>query len=134
MPIERPCFTPGCPNTTSGQYCAHHAREKERARGTATQRGYGAKWEHRRKAFLARPENQYCRCGCGGASTDVDHIQAVTGPDDPRFWDETNWQPLAHDCHARKTVLEDGGFGNYLASTGYGANRKRMEDQGFRLA
>ena len=132
--IERPCFTPGCPNTTSGQFCLHHAREKERARGTSAQRGYGAKWQRKSKAFLKRSENRTCRCGCGEPSTDVDHIEAVSGPNDPRFWDETNWQPLAHECHGRKTVLEDGGFGNQPASRENMGRRKNMQDHGFRLA
>ena len=120
---------------TTGSRCGEHEREYERRRGTAAQRGYGAKWERKRKAFLAKPENRICRCGCGEPSTDVDHMEAVTGPRDPRFWDETNWQPLAHGCHARKTVLENGGFGNQPASTGYvGKPSKHMEDRGFRLA
>ncbi len=119
MSIERPCFTSGCPNTTSGQFCPdcaeEHARLQARnqeGRPSAAKRGYGAKWQRKRKAFLKRPANRICHCGCGRASNDVDHIQPVTGPQDPLFWDETNWQPLHHGCHSSKTNREDGGFGN----------------------
>ncbi|MFR3634507.1 MAG: HNH endonuclease [Sutterella sp.] len=28
------------------------------------------------------------------------------------FWDQSNWQPLCHTCHSKKTAREDGGFGN----------------------
>ena len=27
------------------------------------------------------------------------------------FWDVSNWQSMAVECHNRKTVREDGGFG-----------------------
>ena len=39
-------------------------------------------------------------------ATDVDHIVRVSGPDDPRFFDETAVQSLCHACHARKTAME----------------------------
>jgi 5-methylcytosine-specific restriction protein A len=45
----------------------------------------------------------------------TDHIVAVTGPDDPLFWDKTNWQPICHTCHSIKTAKEDGSFGNKKA-------------------
>jgi len=28
------------------------------------------------------------------------------------FWDNTNWQSMAKECHDKKTATEDGGFGN----------------------
>lgn len=45
-------------------------------------------------------------------SEHVDHIDAVNGPDDPKFWDPDNHQALCYSCHSKKTVKEDGGFGN----------------------
>lgn len=39
-------------------------------------------------------------------ATEVDHIIPVTGPDDPLFWEESNHQPLTHECHSRKTMAE----------------------------
>lgn len=34
----------------------------------------------------------------------VDHVIPVSGPDDPLFWDESNWQPLSNSCHGKKTI------------------------------
>jgi 5-methylcytosine-specific restriction protein A len=48
---------------------------------------------------------------CGRPATDVDHVEAVSGPDDPRFWDESNHDAKCHSHHSRKTVRQDGGFG-----------------------
>lgn len=81
---------------------------------SSTARGYGYRWQQcRRRFLLAHP---LCECGtdccpdgCGMLATDVDHKQRVTGPDDPAFWDEDNWQPLAKACHSRKTRREEGG-------------------------
>jgi 5-methylcytosine-specific restriction protein A len=48
---------------------------------------------------------------CHAPAEHVDHVEAVDGPDDPRFWDPTCHQPLCASCHSRKTATEDGGFG-----------------------
>lgn len=50
------------------------------------------------------------RHGKATPATDVDHIVPHKG-NKRLFWDRSNWQPLCHECHSRKTVLEDGGFG-----------------------
>lgn len=92
------------------------ARIRERPvdrRPTATQRGYDARWRKYRRAFLSL--NALCReCGKHGrltVATVVDHIVPHQG--DPKlFWDRSNHQPLCHQCHSRKTVKEDGGFGH----------------------
>jgi 5-methylcytosine-specific restriction enzyme A len=44
-------------------------------------------------------------------ATDVDHVQAVSGPEDKRFWDHDNHQALCHGCHSYKTATKDGAFG-----------------------
>lgn len=141
MSIERPCFNPGCPNTTSGQFCPgcaeEHAKDQEQHQATrlsAAKRGYGAKWKRKSKAFLSRPENQMCHCGCGKPSTDVDHDKAVSGPKDPLFWDETNWCPLAHGCHSSKTNREDGGFGNPSIKEPRERGPAARPETGFRIA
>jgi 5-methylcytosine-specific restriction endonuclease McrA len=36
----------------------------------------------------------------------TDHIVPVTGPDDPRFYDESNHQSLCNRCHNRKRQRE----------------------------
>ncbi len=136
--IERPCFTPGCPTTTSGQFCAIHAAEdaqrKQRLddRPSASKRGYGAKWQRKRKAFLKRPGNELCHCG--KPATDVDHIEAVDGPQDPLFWDEGNWCPLCHGCHSAKTNRQDGGFGNPSTKEARERAPAPPRESGFRIA
>lgn len=75
-------------------------------------------------------------CGCDDCklrvvplpATVVDHIkphrlaEAIESGDEARieaarrlFWDSDNWMPMAKTCHDRKTVREDGGFGNRRA-------------------
>jgi 5-methylcytosine-specific restriction protein A len=79
-------------------------------RKSAHERGYGARWQRYTKWFLAgHPICQCTDCTVNGtikAATDVDHVKPVSGPDDPLFWEPTNHQAMAHDCHARKTARE----------------------------
>lgn len=82
-------------------------------RASSSARGYDSEWRKVRAAYLV--VNPVCVvCERGGrvvAATEVDHIKAHKG--DPQlFWDENNWQALCKPCHSRKTVSEDGGFGN----------------------
>ena len=42
----RICAQRGCPDVSTRTYCPKHARAKDKARGTSSQRGYGS--EHRR--------------------------------------------------------------------------------------
>jgi len=97
-------MVPGCPNFAErGGLCAKHARERERARGSAAARGYDRRWRRLRKAFLAA--HPFC-ARCGAPATDVDHIipKAAGGADD---W--TNLQALCHACHSRKTQRQSMG-------------------------
>lgn len=82
-------------------------------RGTAHERGYGARWQKARDLFISQhPLCAACeRRGVLASATDVDHITPHKG-DYMLFWDRANWQSLCHSCHARKTAQEDGGFGN----------------------
>jgi 5-methylcytosine-specific restriction protein A len=75
--------------------------ELDKRRPTARQRGYDTQWQRESKAFLARPENRFCACGCGRVANMVDHIQPHRG--DPKlFWDRRNWQPMAASpCHSQ---------------------------------
>jgi 5-methylcytosine-specific restriction enzyme A len=61
-----------------------------------------------RKAFLLH--NPVC-VKCGQPATHVDHIIPHKG-DRRLFWNPSNWQALDAKCHGRKTVRQDGGFGN----------------------
>ena len=82
-------------------------------RPSSSQRGYDARWRRARLRHLkANPLCVHClRDGRSVAAHQVDHIDAVDGPLDPKFWDATNWQSLCDSCHSKKTVAEDGGFG-----------------------
>ncbi len=82
-------------------------RAHDRARGSATARGYGRPWQAIRAEHLAM--ERWCRCGCGQPATDVDHIvpRAAGGGDD-----HDNLQSLAHGHHSQETATVDGGFGN----------------------
>lgn len=114
---KRPCNHPMCPALTTETYCENHKRKKQQRqdqrRGTAAQRGYNYKWQKAREVYLK--QNPLCvTCDKDGevtAATVVDHIIPHKG-DQGLFWDVKNWQPLCKQCHDRKTVLEDGGFGN----------------------
>ena len=118
MPYKplKPCRYPGCGALTAERYCDKHKPERAPDnRATANSRGYNARWRRARKMFLA--EHPLCaECEKNGrltAATVVDHIIPHKG-DQALFWDESNWQPLCKRCHDRKTVREDGGFGNKI--------------------
>jgi len=100
----------------AGEIRARDKRQRQRkldkARGSAHARGYTRKWARYASGYLLRhplcvecaehERDQLAEC--------VDHVQPVSGPDDPGFWDEANHQPLCWSCHSRKTAREDGGF------------------------
>jgi 5-methylcytosine-specific restriction enzyme A len=131
MPKASPhgCADPSCAALVpyGVRYCADHAaaqdaaaaaqtRDYDRARGTATQRGYGAQWRKRRDLFLdlyplcgMRPDGRapvLSHCHDDGRLTpayQVDHVVPHRG-DPALFWDEQgNWQALCQDCGIRKT-------------------------------
>lgn len=66
-----------------------------------------AEWLRLREVVLR--EEPFCRCGCGGVSVEVDHIdgKAATLADNRR----ENLQGMTHECHSAKTALENGSFG-----------------------
>lgn len=114
----KPCNKIGCPNLTTERYCEQHKQEErryDRGRGSASQRGYDAKWRKARLRFLR--QNPLCvHCLDEDEitpATVVDHIQAHKG-DRELFWDEDNWQALCKMHHDIKTAKEDGGFGNAI--------------------
>ena len=85
------------------------AKQAERQRLTAHQRGYGVRWQRTSEGYLrAHP---LCKdiYGVHGqhvvAATDTDHIVPHRG-DMTLFWDPNNWQPLCKTCHSRKTASE----------------------------
>jgi 5-methylcytosine-specific restriction enzyme A len=104
----RPCSQPGCPALVQSGRCLVHKREQRRPhderRGTAHERGYGARWQRVRKTFLAA--HPLCRsCEHAGRLTPakvVDHIVPHRGNME-LFWDRANWAPMCAPCHDRKT-------------------------------
>ena len=119
----RPCAHPGCPALVQSGRCRAHSRQVERQRGTAAERGYDARW--RAYSLLFRAHHPLCGMRGIGApvtkdsvcaregrytpSTLVDHINPVSGPDDPRFYDEANHQALCDECHNAKRQRESQG-------------------------
>lgn len=91
----------------------HNAGQKQydRKRGSAAKRGYGYRWQQYSMRF--RAQHPICAVsGCNKLSEHVDHIKAVSGADDPLFWDAGNHQALCASHHSKKTAREDGGFGH----------------------
>ena len=108
------CFHPGCPNITHTTYCQTHTKKeslsRERARGSATKRGYTYRWGKERAAYLIR---QPLCVECLGhdvirTATEVDHIIPHKG-DMKKFWSQGNWQSLCKTCHSQKTGREQAG-------------------------
>lgn len=83
---KRVCSEPGCPELVDAGRCAEHRRAKDRARGSSTQRGYGAEHQALRRGYqrnMDRGQTYQCwRCG---------------DPIDPEHWH------LGHDDEDRST-------------------------------
>lgn len=82
-------------------------------RRKTAERGYGARWQRERAAFLKRPENALCvMCAAEGrtkAAQVVDHKVPHRG-DETLMWDQTNWQSLCKPHHdGDKQMLEKSG-------------------------
>jgi 5-methylcytosine-specific restriction protein A len=83
-------------------------------RGSAHDRGYTARWQRARVAWLRhhprcgdRESGQpvMSRCRDEGRVTPaevLDHVVPHRG-DERLFWDRANWQALCQPCHHRKT-------------------------------
>lgn len=112
MGAPRPCSAdPRCPKLVhGGGPCPAHARKRERERGTAHQRGYGARWRRYRLQFLR--EHPLCTL-CSTEThpvpaTVVDHIRDHKGDQD-LFWDASNHRALCTPCHNARTDAGDFG-------------------------
>ena len=84
------------------------AKRTDAVRPNAAARGYDAVWQVLRAQHLA--ENPWC-VKCERKATHVDHIVPHRGDDLLRL-EPRNLQSMCPRCHSRKTVTEDGGFGN----------------------
>jgi len=104
---KKPCSAAGCPALVpSGTaYCEKHkgvyAQSRgvyDRGRGSSTKRGYDARWQKVRKAYLS----VYPNCSrCGRRAEMVDHIQPIREGGSHYEWD--NLQPMCCVCHRVKT-------------------------------
>lgn len=104
---------PGCPELTDGGRCQAHARQADRRRGTATQRGYGSRHRTRFRAKVLE-RDRICVVCKRAPATEADHypmdrrtlVLKGLDPDDPK-----HGQGLCKPCHSRRTAqLQPGGW------------------------
>lgn len=93
--------------TAPKRFGATKKRKRVDRRKSSTKRGYGYQWEKYSRQY--RRDNPMC-AKCEHPADCVDHIQPITGPDDPLFWIEENHQPLCTTCHSKKTATEKNGI------------------------
>lgn len=116
MPAPTVCTTPGCPNLTPAGRCDTCRRDARRdsdtRRPNARARGYDARWQRTRAAYLAL--HPTCECDnpdCREPATNVDHVDGL-GPRGPRGHDPSNLRALSHACHSRRTARDQPGGWN----------------------
>lgn len=115
MAVLRACSQPGCKALVESGRCAAHRSERNRAqaeaRGTASERLYGHRWQQARKQFLS--EHPLCSdpWSVHGkhlvAAWVVDHWEPHRGNFD-KFWDQRLWRGLCRACNNRKTAIDHG--------------------------
>ena len=113
MPTRAPsaCRRPGCPGLVRNGVCSRcgpvrkqAAAEHDERRGTATARGYDARWQRLREMHLSG-EPLCRRCTAQGRTTLavlVDHIVPIRDGGDAL--DDDNLQSLCRRCHDAKTA------------------------------
>lgn len=102
---RRPCSATECGNWAVDRgLCAGHARAREDDRGSASDRGYGARWRAIRERFLA--ENPWC-LDCGRAAEVADHApisrRELVAAGDPDPDDPSHLEPRCTSCHNSRT-------------------------------
>ena len=71
--MTRICLTEGCPTLTNTTRCPACTRQRDRQRGTTTERGLGAAYQRNRAIVLAGNPPCYVP-GCTSPATTADHI------------------------------------------------------------
>lgn len=111
------CVEPNCRNMVvdaHSSFCPLHKaiRDKRRIYSQRTSSAsynslyHTPRWRKERKSFLQA--NPLC-IRCGEKADTVDHIIPHKG-NELIFWDKSNWQPLCHSCHSKKTLQENNNF------------------------
>ena len=96
----RPCLE--CGEPTKQSRCPVHTSARNKARGSSTQRGYGATWQRVRDGYIAR--NPLCQePGCSAFAVDVDHVVPIRAGGTHKH---ANLQSLCRLHHARKTQAD----------------------------
>jgi 5-methylcytosine-specific restriction protein A len=96
----RPCCKPGCANLVANGYCNSHQKAVVDNRPTASQRGYGARWQKWRKWYLIN--NPMCvDCSIKPAS-EVHHIKKLTDYPELQYVNN-NVMALCKSCHSIRT-------------------------------
>lgn len=113
MKPKRPCNYINCNELVTSGYCDKHKQVDQQMydsrRGSNTERGYGA--THRKIREVVKREEPLCReclkTGKITPSNEMDHI-------DGNAWNTSrdNLEMLCSSCHSRKTIREQGGYGN----------------------
>lgn len=129
--MKNPCTTPTCrgrvDTTSKSGKCdrckAAARRDTDRARGTATQRGYGNRWRQAARDYFA--SHPYCcLCEAEGVATPAtvrDHHPAsrkellAKGVPDPDQWQYL--RPLCRPCHSKETARHQPGGWNARKGT-----------------
>jgi 5-methylcytosine-specific restriction protein A len=115
MPTKPPrkCSEPSCRTkiTSRSSVCPEHLRQRDRQRGTSSQRGYGGQWRKIRARFLK--EHPWCEdCLAQGRITrasEIDHKIRLRDSGTNR-WE--NLSAVCRACHSCRTAKYDGGYGN----------------------
>jgi 5-methylcytosine-specific restriction enzyme A len=121
------CAEPRCPNLVERGRCPQHARQADRRRGTAIERGYAAQWSALSRRF--RQQHPFCgeradgtrdavnsecvRLGLDTPAECVDHTVPVTAGG--AMFDEANLMSCCIACNTKKARtlerLARGGWG-----------------------
>ncbi|WP_431772195.1 HNH endonuclease [Streptomyces cucumeris] len=111
------CPTPGCPELTVSGRCETCQTKASRDRGSARAKGYDARWQRTRAAYLL--VHPYCECDdceqqpelLRPRATEVNHRDGL-GPLGPRGHDWANLQAMTKAHHSRHTAREQPGGWN----------------------
>jgi 5-methylcytosine-specific restriction enzyme A len=116
----RPCAEPGCGSLVPKGRCPEHARTKDKARGTAQQRGYDYAWaqysinwrqQHpmcgeRMDGMIYTEHSECARENIVSPAEVVDHIVPMSRGGSK--WDPANHQSLCRSCNTAKGDRCDG--------------------------